>query len=117
MQGVKYKNDLEARTLQFAKDIRKFILALPRTVVTIEDGSQLVRSSGSIGANYIEAQEALSKKDFAMRVKISRKEARESRYWLSMLEGFPSSLEAEHKRLVQESTELLKIFNAIVQRV
>jgi four helix bundle protein len=117
MQGVKYKNDLEKRTLQFAKDIRKFILALPRTVVTIEDGSQLVRSSGSIGANYIEAQEALSKKDFAMRVKISRKEARESRYWLNMLEGFPSSLEVEHKRLVQESTELLKIFNAIVQKV
>jgi four helix bundle protein len=68
---------------------------LPKSIISIEDGSQLVRSSGSVGANYIEAQEALSKKDFAMRVKISRKEARESRYWLNLLEGIPFALENE----------------------
>ena len=117
MQGVKSKNDLEERTFTFAQDVRRFVRALPRSLITIEDGSQLVRSSGSVGANYIEAQEALSKKDFGMRIKICRKESKESRYWLKLLEGIPSSLENEHKRLIQESTELLKIFNAIVQKL
>ncbi|RZJ56361.1 MAG: four helix bundle protein [Flavobacterium sp.] len=58
---------------------------LPRTIQTIEDGKQLVRSSGSVGANYIEANESLSKKDFCYRVKICRKEAKESIYWLTLL--------------------------------
>lgn len=117
MQGVKSKNDLEERTFTFAQDVRRFVRALPKTIISIEDGSQLVRSSGSVGANYIEAQEALSKKDFGMRIKICRKEAKESRYWLSLFENLPSALEDEQKRLIQESTELLKIFNAIVQKL
>lgn len=70
--------DLEERTLLFAKDVRFFIKALKMTIANVEDSKQLVRSSGSIGANYIKTNEALSKKDFVFRVKISRKEAKES---------------------------------------
>lgn len=69
--------DLEERTFQFAKSIRLLVKKLPKTQANIEDVKQVIRSSGSIGANYIEANEALSKKDFLYRVKISRKEAKE----------------------------------------
>ena len=71
--------DLEERTLKFSKKTRFFIKKLPRTITNIEDCKQLTRSSGSIGANYIEANEALSRKDFIFRIKICRKEAKESR--------------------------------------
>ena len=109
------RSDLEERTLRFAKDIRSFVKQLPRNLASAADGDQLIRSSGSIGANYIEAQEAMSRKDFAMRVKISRKEAKESKYWLHLLE-VPAALEHEHKKLIKECSELLKIFSAIVQK-
>jgi four helix bundle protein len=72
--------DLEGRTLQFARDVIKFTDALQRTIANVEMMKQVIRSSGSVGANYIEANESLSKKDFAMRIKICRKEAKESRY-------------------------------------
>lgn len=100
--------DLENRTFNFAKEVRSFVRALPKTISTTEDVRQVVRSSGSIGANYIEANESLSKKDFALRVKISRKEAKETIYWLRLLD-------APHV-LVQEATELMKIFGAIVNK-
>lgn len=74
------RSDLEERTLRFAKNVRDFIRKLPRNILTVSNCGQLLRSSGSIGANYIEAQEAISKKDFGMRVKICRKEAKESKY-------------------------------------
>lgn len=67
--------DLEERTFIFAKDVRVWIKTIPNTLANLEDTKQLVRSSGSVGANYLEANESLSKKDFLMRVKISRKEA------------------------------------------
>ena len=76
----KTRYDLEDRTFQFAKSVRMIIKTLPKTLANIEDSKQVVKSSGSIGANYIEANEALSKKDFLMRVKISRKEAKETTY-------------------------------------
>lgn len=110
------KRDLEERTQKFAKKVREFLRALPKDVITREDVAQLTRSSGSVGANYIEAQEALSRKDFAMRIKISRKEAKESRYWLNLLE-VPVSLRVMHQELLQEVTELLKILSAIVQKI
>lgn len=82
-----------------------------------EDCKQLIRSSGSVGANYIEANEALSKKDFVLRVKISRKEAKESKYWLCLLEtNKVLHLEQEKDSLVQEAGELTKILNAIVTK-
>lgn len=83
-QNSKYY-DLEDRTLQFAKKIIEFINKLPKTLPNLEIIKQLVRSAGSVGANYIEANESLGKKDFLMRIKICRKEAKESRYWLKLI--------------------------------
>lgn len=109
--------DLEERTFIFSKKVRMFVKKLPKTVGNIEDGSQLVRSSGSVGANYIEANEALSKKDFIMRIKICRKEAKESRYWLKLIDTYDNSiLEVERQSLIQESTELMNIFGAIIRK-
>lgn len=110
----KSRFDLEDRTAKFARNVRAFVNKLPKSVTTVEDARQLVRSSGSVGANYIEANESLSKKDFAVRVKICRKEAKESRYWLQMFENLPTGIVGERDKLIQESTELLKIFNAII---
>ena len=112
------KYDLEDRTELYAKRVRMFIKSLKKTISNIEDGKQVVRSSGSVGANYIEANEALSKKDFLMRIRISRKEAKESRYWLKLLDLDNSNvaLLSERDDLIQESTELMNIFGAILQK-
>jgi len=112
----KPKYDLEERTARFARDARAFVSKLPKNTAFIEDGKQLVRSSGSVGANYIEANESLSKKDFVMRAKICRKEAKESRYWLQMFENLPTGLAGERDKLIQESTELLRIFSAMIAK-
>ena len=109
--------DLEDRTLAFAKSVLTFVRKLPRSIANTEDIKQVVRSSGSIGANYIEANESLSKKDFLMRIKISRKEAKETRYWLSLLELDPAnSLREERDTLHQESTELMMILGSILRK-
>ena len=109
--------DLEERTFQFAKRNRIFVKMLQRTIGNIEDGKQLVRSSGSVGANYIEANEALSKKDFVLRAKICRKEAKESRYWLRLIDINENlKLEKERDALIQEATELMNIFGAIIRK-
>lgn len=78
--------DLEERTFQFARAVKYFVKSLSRSLTHIEYGRQLVRSSGSVAANYIEASEALSKKDFLMRIKICRKEAKESILWLRLVD-------------------------------
>jgi four helix bundle protein len=76
-----------------------------------------VRASGSVGANYLEANESLSKKDFVMRIKIARKEAKESRYWLQLIDtGDDNALEKTRAALIQEATELMSIFGAIVRK-
>ncbi len=108
--------DLEDRTKKFAKDIREFVQKLPRTISNIEDIKQLVRASGSVGANYIEANDSISKKDFLLRIKICRKESKESCYWLELLdlvdnEGF----EQDRQILMKESRELMMIFGSILR--
>ena len=109
--------DLEDRTLAFAKRIRTFVKKLPRTAGNFEDGKQLIKASGSVGANYIEANEALSKKDFVMRAKICRKESKESRYWLKLVDtGNDFQQETEQKDLEKEATELMNIFGAITRK-
>lgn len=108
--------DLEQRTLQFAKNTRLFIKKIPKTVTNFDDLKQLVRSSGSIGANYIEANGSLSKKDFVMRVKICRKEAKETIFWLKLIETKKPSHNQERVNLIQEATELMKILGAILQK-
>lgn len=108
--------DLEDRTLNFAKQVIEFLNKLPKTLANMEISKQLVRSAGSVGANYIEANESLSKKDFIMRIKICRKEAKESRYWLKLVSCNNKESEEEQKNLIQEAAELMKIFGAILER-
>ena len=108
--------DLEDRTLSFAKEVIKFVNGLPKTIANIEIIKQLIRSSSSVGANYIEANEALSKKDFAMRIKICRKEAKESGYWLKLVELNGSNAEQKRQTLIDESTQITKIFGAILEK-
>lgn len=111
-EGKRY--DLEERTFEFSRRVRAFLKLIPSSPSHGEDGKQLIRSSGSVGANYIEANEALSKKDFVLRIKICRKEAKESRYWLRLLETNTEPLETERRNLIQESQELMNIFGAIL---
>ena len=87
---------------------------VPRTIASIEDAKQVIRASGSVAANYLEAQEGLSRKDFFYRIKVCRKEARESALWLRLLElPAETEVEAERDRLVNESEELKRIFAKI----
>jgi four helix bundle protein len=109
--------DLEERTFQFAKDVRLFVKTLPNTMANIEDGKQLIKASGSVGANYREANESLSKKDFLMRIKICRKEAKESAYWLRLIHETNTLKNADEAlSLMQEATELKKIFSSIIEK-
>ena len=109
--------DLEERTAEFGRRCREFVKKLPKTTGNFEDGKQLVRSSGSRAANYIEANEALSKKDFAHRIKICRKETKESCLWLRLCDtGDNEELDKERGEVIQEATELRKIFTSILNK-
>jgi len=110
----KRQRDLEERTYKFASAVIDFIEHSPRTITGIEIARQVVRSAGSVGANYIEANESLGKKDFLLHLRICRKEAKETVYWLKL---FPLKLDIMNARrevLVKEAVELTKIFGAIV---
>ena len=107
--------DLEKRTYLFAKNCRITIHALKRTISNIEDGKQLIRSSGSIAANYIEANEKLGPKDFVFRLKIARKEAKESTLWLKLLKDLNSE-NTELENLLDEAEQLRKILSSIINK-
>lgn len=107
---------MEERSLKFAQEVIRFSKSLPKTIANIEIMKQLIRASGSVGANYIEANEALSKKDFTMRLKICRKESKESSYWLRLVEVNGEDVERQRKSLIQEADELMKIFGAILKK-
>jgi len=108
--------DLEERTYLFARNVSSFCKKLPKSVSNFEYGKQVIRSSGSIGANYIEANEALGKKDFLMRVRICRKEAKESAYWLRLIaETNIDAVKGECRKLFQEAIELKKILSKILE--
>ena len=109
------KYNLEERTLVFLKSIMKFARKLPKDFVNIELSRQLVRSSGSVGANYREANDSVSKKDFEFRIRICRKEAKESHFWLLAFEC-NNELEITRNELVQEALELTRIFGAMVKK-
>ncbi len=109
--------DLEERTQVFAQNCRNFVKKLPRTIGNLEDGPQLIRASGSVGANYIEANESLSPKDFLHRIKICRKELKESRYWLTLVDTREDTvLDNTRNTLLNEATELMKIFSSIMRK-
>lgn len=120
MSNVQNQNpayDLEERTFLFAKEVRLFVKTLPNTLANIEDGKQLIRASGSVGANYREANEALSKKDFLMRIKISRKEAKESEYWLKLItQTNELKNNSDGLKLIDEAVALRKIFSSILNK-
>ncbi len=109
--------DLEDRTFEFAKNIALYVKQLPRNISNLEYGRQVVDASGSVGANYIEANEALGKKDFLMRIKICRKEAKESACWLGLIvETNDERYGQEGRNLYNEATELRKIFSSILAK-
>ena|SRR5437870_10585958 len=109
--------DLEDRTFEFAQPVRAFVKQLPRTVSNTEDVKQLVRASGSVAANWIEADEALSKRDFLMHVKICRKEAKESRLFLRLVDMGLSKINlAARETLASEARELTLIFSSIISK-
>ena len=109
--------DLEERTFKFAKSVSLIIKSLLKTIANVEYSKQVIRSSQSIGANYIEANESLGKKDFIMHLRISRKEAKESVYWLRLIsETNETILSNKCKEFIQEATELKKIFSAIIEK-
>src|SRR5438045_7288432 len=117
MEDSAKPRDLEDRTFRSAESVRTFVKELPRTLSNGEDVRQLVRAPGSVAANWIEANESLSKKDFLMRVKICRKEAKESRLFLRLIDAGPSQSTASARdKLAAEARELTLIFSAIISK-
>lgn len=109
--------NLEERSLKFARDCRFLVRDLKSTISNIEDGKQLVKSSGSVGANYIEANEKLGDKDLKFRLRIARKEAKESEYWLKLLKELNNEQKDRIDRLISEASELKKILSAIINKL
>ncbi len=107
---------LEERSFEFARDCRLFVSKLNKTISNLEDTKQLVKSSGSVGANYIEANEKLGDKDFKFRLKIARKEAKESQYWLRLLKETNVKDKENIDKLINEAEELRKILSAIINK-
>jgi four helix bundle protein len=113
------RDDLIERTERFANDVRQWVRMLPRTISNAEDVKQLVRSSGSVAANQIEADNALGDQDRLMKFRICRKEARESGLWIRLLDAGAAneSLLHEKTRLNDESVQLVKIYSTIINRL
>ena len=107
--------NLETRTLIYAKNIIHLCQSLPKNTINFRLIDQLVRSAGSIGANYREANDSLGKKDFVNRLRISRKEAKEALFWLELVqEANPT---CNPQSLIQECIELRNILSAIINKV
>jgi four helix bundle protein len=110
-------NDLENRCLKFAISVRKFVKQCPKNIPNYEDGKQVVRSSGSIGANYFETNESLGDKDKVMHLKISRKEAKETIYWLTIMNETNPELTSTIEELLKEANELKNILSSIILKL
>lgn len=109
------KYDLEERTALFGEAIIKFAKKIPENSVTKPLISQIVRCGTSVGANYCEADDAESRKDFNHKIGICKKEARETKYWLRMIVVAVPELKEEARKLWTEAKELNLIFNAIIR--
>ena len=109
------KFDLEERTAKFGEEIIRFAKKIPENSISKPLVIQLVRSATSVGANYSEADDAESKLDFKHKIGICKKEARETKHWLRMLNVVVPDMTSEIKTLWQEAKELNLIFNAIVR--
>lgn len=114
---MKFDNtDLLDRTLSFSKGLIRLTRKLPQNISNREISRQLIRSGTSVGANYREACEAESAKDFVHKIQIAKKEARETKYWLKLLLSSNSDHSEEILKLGKESAELVKIFASIVMK-
>lgn len=112
-----FDHPLEERCFQFAKNVRSFCRRLKKDIGNLEDVKQLVRASGSVGANYIEANENVGKGDLKYRLKVCRKEAKESIHFLGLCETFDDKeLNALRDDLVDEATQLRKIFSTMISK-
>jgi len=107
--------DLEERTLEFSKNLIRILNTLPKNTVNINLIDQCVRSGTSVGANYREANETETKKDFNFRIRICRKEAKETIYWLNLLVENNKSNADSLRKWAQEAYEFVKIFAAITR--
>src|SRR3990167_8356701 len=107
--------DLEERTAKFGEEIIRFAKKIPINEVTRPIINQLVKAGTSIGANYCEADDAESRKDFNHKIGICKKEARETKYWLQMIVTAIPELKIEARKLWIEAKELNLIFNAIIR--
>jgi len=111
------KFDLEDRTLNFAKRIIKLCQLLDNNIVNSKLIDQMVRSGGSVGANYREANDALGKKDFTHRLRISRKETKETIFWLELLLESNPNQKSEINLLINEGIEIRNILSAIIRKI
>jgi len=107
--------DLEDRTLEFSKRLIRLVKALPKNDINFILGRQIIRSGTSVGANYREANETETKKDFQFRLRISRKEAKEIVYWFNLIIEANPHLKERIQPILQESMELLKILATIIK--
>jgi four helix bundle protein len=113
-----FEHPLEERCYQFAKRVRSFTRRLKKDVENLEDIKQLTRASGSVGANYIEANENVGPGDLRYRIKVSRKESKESMHFLGLVEMFgDKEIEAERDLLIDEAGQLRKIFSAMLKNL
>jgi len=108
--------DLEDRTLEFGKRILKLVKTLPKNQINQRLVDQVLRSGTSLGANYREANETETKRDFCFRLRICRKEAKETIYWLNLIIEANPELNKRILPLLGETTELLKIFAKIIEK-
>lgn len=115
MSGKNEPEDLGVRTERFAADVRTFLKKLPRGIANFEDAKQLARASGSVAANWIEADEGFTPKDKLFRFKICRKESKESALWLRLLD--PGEALSSRKELLEESRQLVLIFSSIIRKL
>jgi four helix bundle protein len=112
-----FDHPLEERCFQFAKNVRTFCRKLKMDIGNFQDIKQLVRSSASVGANYIEANENVGKGDLKYRLKVCRKEAKESIHFLGLCETFNNEeLNKTREILIDEATQLRKIFSAMISK-
>jgi len=110
------KFDIYDRCMSFALRAAKLVDIIPRKPSLIEYGKQLIRSSASIGANMEEADGALTKKDFVNKVGIARREAKESNYWLKLIEQTIPNQFQELDILLRESKEIKLILSSIINK-
>lgn len=115
-QRQPHEYDLEERTAKFGEEVVTFARKLPKDPVTMPLISQIVRAGTSVGANYVEADDAHTKKEFLLKIATCKKEAKETKHWLRMIVTAAPETKNEARRLWQEAKELQLIFSAIYRK-